>query len=232
MQNSATESLPDLEEAYATLKGLLFHALATLARQGYVVPPTEGLDLIHDFFLDAWPGLEARFDPSKGTPKAYVYGAFVRFARPRINRLYRLHDRLQDASKLARLVTKSQDPSGRLDTHLDTEIVAEAVKQLSSYHRSMLHTYFSGNPPSQRKLAREFGVSRYRVKESLAEAIGHLATFLDRPDYISEQDWRVTTSLLQGARSLKETSARLGLSPYQTKAIHNRNLATIAQSLT
>src|SRR4051794_27876736 len=76
--------------SYRTLQPLFYGALARLAAQGFAVPPADALDLIHDFFLEAWPGITARYDPAQGRKEPYVYRAFIRFARPRIIRLQRL----------------------------------------------------------------------------------------------------------------------------------------------
>src|SRR4051812_39949290 len=83
-----------LDIDYARYRRLLTAALARLARNGYAVPPDEGLDLIHDFFVEAWEGLIHRFDADKASFETYIYGAFIRFARPRIVRLNRLRSGL------------------------------------------------------------------------------------------------------------------------------------------
>ena len=56
--DGSNHSLSDAGPAYEKYKPLLFSALAHLARQGYVAPASDGLDLVHDFFLEAWAGLE------------------------------------------------------------------------------------------------------------------------------------------------------------------------------
>src|SRR5882724_6541181 len=82
-------TIPELGQAYGHLTPIFFGALGRLARQGFVVSPADSMDLIHDFFVDAWPALNDHFDPNKGSFDGYAYGAFVRFARPRIIRLQR-----------------------------------------------------------------------------------------------------------------------------------------------
>ena len=49
---------PSWEEAYRLHRSLLFGALSKLAWSGFAVPPDEGLDLIHDFFIEAWAAVE------------------------------------------------------------------------------------------------------------------------------------------------------------------------------
>jgi len=46
----------ETEAAYRQFRRLLLGALARLSRQGFAVPPAEGLDLIHDFFAEASSG--------------------------------------------------------------------------------------------------------------------------------------------------------------------------------
>ena len=76
--------VPTFEQAYSQLMPLFFGALGRLARQGFVVSPADGMDLIHDFFAEAWGGLVAHYDPNKGSFEGYAYVGFVQFSRPRI----------------------------------------------------------------------------------------------------------------------------------------------------
>src|ERR1035441_4839596 len=83
-------TVPEFEVAYTALRPAMFRALGRLARQGFVISPTDFQDMIHDFFLEVWPGLTERFDPAVSSFEAYAYGAFLQFVRPRVIRLHRL----------------------------------------------------------------------------------------------------------------------------------------------
>lgn len=80
-RNTTADAIPNMETAYQELRPLLFRALGRQARQGFLVSPADGLDLIHDFFAEEWKKVERTYDPSRGNYKAYSYGAFVRFVR-------------------------------------------------------------------------------------------------------------------------------------------------------
>ena len=43
--------LPERWKAHARFERLLFRAIARLGRQGFLVPPSESVELIYDFFL-------------------------------------------------------------------------------------------------------------------------------------------------------------------------------------
>lgn len=75
---------------------MLLRALGALARSGFVVPPSEALDLIHDFFVDGWPSVRTNYNRKKGPLPNYVYVSFVHYARPRIVKLNRLRSALID----------------------------------------------------------------------------------------------------------------------------------------
>src|ERR1019366_9813343 len=93
---------PDLESAYRKLRPMLFGALGKLSRQGFSVLSSDGLDVIHDFFVDEWTKVSATYDPSKGKLESYVYAAFVNFARPRLIRSQRLQRSLADPQELSK----------------------------------------------------------------------------------------------------------------------------------
>src|SRR5208282_5864054 len=105
-----SQALPDLETAYQTLRPMLFGGLGKLSRQGFSVLPSDGLDVIHDFFVDEWDKVIAHYDPAKGRLETYVYAAFINFARPRLIRLQRLQGSLTDPQEL----NKMAEEDGRL----------------------------------------------------------------------------------------------------------------------
>ena len=76
-----------LTDDFRRYEALLWRVLSALARKGYFVPPGDARDLLHDFYLEAWPGLHERFDPRLSSFGTYIAAAFYRFARRRIVRL-------------------------------------------------------------------------------------------------------------------------------------------------
>ena len=87
----------NLENNYGWLQPALLRVLASLSRQGYVVPVSDGLDYVHDFLLTQWPAILRTFDPRLGTLERYMSSAFERFVRTRIARQWRVQERLRDA---------------------------------------------------------------------------------------------------------------------------------------
>jgi hypothetical protein len=88
------DEVPHRESSCNTLQSKATEELAlywaSRTRQGFLTPPADGLDLIHDFFADEWINLRRIYDPAKGSYRAYAYRAFVQFVRPRIVRMQRL----------------------------------------------------------------------------------------------------------------------------------------------
>src|SRR2546422_441981 len=149
-------TVPSLEEAYDRLKPVFFAALGSLARRGLLVAPNDGMDLIHDFFIEDWGGLERNFDPDKGAFEGYVYRAFVQFARPRIVRLHRWQNSLVGEEGLDLFPAKAQSDI----SSVDLELVREVFNRLSVADREILKRVFAGDYTSERSLAKEFGLSR------------------------------------------------------------------------
>src|ERR1700735_2023701 len=137
MSETKEQRLPSLELAYPRLRTLFFAALGKLARSGFVVSPDDGMDLIHDFFAEAWPGLENHFDPDKGNFESYAYGAFVHFARPRIVRLKRWQNSLIGAERLEAFA----GDAGVEVEGPDQERVRQALAKLPEGEQKILRRY-------------------------------------------------------------------------------------------
>jgi RNA polymerase sigma factor (sigma-70 family) len=228
MTLEAMEStIPKLELAYAKLTPLFFRALAILARKGFVVSPTDGMDVIHDFFTEAWNGLETNFDPQKGSFEGYAYGAFVQFARPRIVRLRRWQYSLIAADELDAF--PSNVPEG--GSELDQELIRQAIARLPTREQEILRRFVYSDFASERALAKDFHVSRYRLHEILVEALGRVAAALDRPARIAPQDWEVARALWRDYRTISETAGVLQLTAHQVRRANTRNIQFISEAL-
>ena len=112
---SSTGSINDLGVAYQQYTPVLLRALGALARSGFVVPPSEALDLIHDFFVDGWPSVRTHYNRKKGPLPNYVYVSFVHYARPRIVKLNRLRSALIDPETLEKFEAPLQNSHGKLE---------------------------------------------------------------------------------------------------------------------
>lgn len=223
-------ALLDMETAYSELRPLFFAALGKLARQGFVVPPTDSLDLIHDFFADEWRGLKKNFDPSRGSYKAYAYGAFVQFVRPRIIRMQRIQN--------FRVTPEEVDRIGEIgavepdwETSHDRELVIRAISELPDLESRILHDYLHSDRPSERMLARQFSISRYRLRDMLIDALGRLVVSLDKPDRMPERDWLVARALWKEELSTEEAARHLGITEPQVRLANARNIRFLAKTL-
>ena len=228
MSTLKSGALPKLADAYEEYRPVLLRASRVLARRGYTVPLAYAIDLMHDFFLEAWPGIEARFDPQKGTPEALIFIAFIRFARPRIIQQRRFQTPLVALSELHTEPPTNQP--GNESQH-DLDRITHALSTLNERERDLLLTYFNMEEPSERKLAREKGISRYAIRKALTEALGRLAAFFDKPAQIPEADWQVTTILLRNRLTVDQTAKDLGLTLQQVRKAHARNLEKLAEGL-
>lgn len=221
------QELPSLEIEYPRLRALFFAALARLSRHGFTVSPDDGIDLIHDFFAEAWLGLEARFDPKKGSFERYAYSAFIKFARPRIVRLKRWQRGLMGTEELELL--GSESASKLADT--DEERLSAAIANLPEGHRRVLIRYVYGEYSSERFLAKELGISRYRLRAILIEALGRLTVSFDRPSGITPDDWSVAQALWRDHRTIQETAKILEITPQQVRSACSRNVEFLSQIL-
>jgi RNA polymerase sigma factor (sigma-70 family) len=220
----------DLERVYEEYTPLLLSALASLVRRGYRLQPAEGLELVHDFYLEALPGLQSRYDPSKGKFSTYVYGAFVRFAQARLLREARWKQLLVPfEAALAHVAAVEPDPGA------DASIAAvtRALDQLPRDLRVVIDGRVRRNE-SERELAKRLGLSRYVVRQRLAEALGRLAIALGEDHAIREDLRPLAIRLWRDQQPLMKVAIELGLSRHQAREqLHGliRSLSAAAGSL-
>ena len=225
--NIMEPQVPSIESAYSKLRPLFFAALGSLARRGFVVTPADSMDLIHDFFAEAWAGLESHFKPDKGSFESYAYGAFVQFVRPRIVRMRRWQNCLIATEELEAFpAIQNEEPEPG-----DQERVREALANLPEGEQDIVRAYMYGDYTSERALAKELGISRYRLHEILVNALGRLAVSFDRPIGIQSRDWAVALALWRDRRTVNEAATVLRLTPQQVRSAYRRNFAFIAEAL-
>lgn len=230
MERTPDTSSLALDEAYHRWRPMLFQALSTLAKQGYPAPPSEALDLIHDFFAEAWVGIASNFDPRKGRIESYVYGAFLQFARPRVVKLLRFQRSILEPEALARVINRQRSDS---QPGVEIGILRAALDQLPVPARDLLRDYLQGVAPSERALATKYGVSRFKAKELLMDALGHVVVALGRPEHLAQEDWKVACALWRDRRTPEETASYLGLSGDQVRDATvriSRFLATVVET--
>lgn len=220
-----------MEVAYQEFRPLLLGALGRLARQGFVVSPPDSMDLIHDFFAEAWNKLVANYNPGRGVFKAYVYGAFVHFVRPRIVRLQRLQNFLVEPAEMEAIADEHIEAERDFAHKHDAIVVQKALAQLPPLERDVLSSYVYAMQPSERMLAQQFDVSRYRLREILVESMGRVMVSLHRPDGMADRDWNVALALWRDERTMDETAAYLRLTKHQVREANSRNSRLLAEAL-
>jgi RNA polymerase sigma factor (sigma-70 family) len=209
---------------YSAYRALFFDALGRLARRGLAVQPADAEDLIHDFFVNVWEGLEERYKPASGSAANYIYGAFVRYARQRIRRLRRWLPRLRDLAFLAERLAGGTEPSP-LETLVrveEAEACRRGLAELSPERRTILLDYFALGPRSRRHLARKYHLTRYRVEELLINALGQLVVYLDEAGVWPLPDREVALDLWWEGNDPEETADRLGQSVEQVLLARER----------
>lgn len=219
-----------LEPAYNRLRPVLFRALAALAKNGFVAPATDALDLIHDFFLDAWPQVKANYDPGRGSLEGYVYVAFVHYARPQIVELKRLWNTLVDPAWLGDVESPGSIGQEVIPTP-DLDRWCIAMGRLATTDRRLLMQYLHEARGSERSLARRLGLSRHAAREQLIRVLGEAVTKFGRPPGTRHQDWRVAQAVWGEKRTIHETASLLGLTTEQVKRAHVRNVRIMASAL-
>jgi hypothetical protein len=227
-----TYAIPNMETAYSALQPVFFGAYGKLAQQGFKAAPTDTLDLIHDFFTEAWPGVIRNYDPQKGPFEKYVYVSFIHFVRPRIIDTIHLrnsfieYDQIVDASKEG--VSVAPD----FEFRIDVQRFHAAMDHLSPFEHDLLTNYLSFDAPSERALSRKFELSRYKLRSALISALGNMIVWLDRPNLMSAVDWKVALSVWRDKHSFAGAAKLHGLTIHQIKSSNLRVLKFLSQVLT
>jgi RNA polymerase sigma factor (sigma-70 family) len=212
--------------SFESYRGLLWNVLARMARTGYVVQPDDGQDLFQDFFLNEWPKVLSHFDPHKGRFEPYLARAFFLFARPRIVALRRWQRRLRDTRLLAERFSGAEP---RLEWE-ETERAREVLQSLSTPGREILRSFLSEPPASERSLAKQYRLTRYEVRQLLAEALGTVLAELGASS-LPPREQRVAHELWRQGRSVQSTAAYLDLPVPEVQAIRNRLIAGLLGAL-
>lgn len=226
-----TNAVLNMETAYSELRPLFFGAFSRLARQGFAAAPTDTLDLIHDFFTEAWPGVTRNYDPGKGPFEKYVFVAFVHFVRPRIINANHVrsssiaYDQIIEGSKEELRV----EPN--VDSRIDVQRLNSAINHLSEFEHHLVKHYLSFESPSERALAKKFDLSRYKLRAALIGALGKIVVWLDRPSSVSTLDWNVALSIWRDKHSFAGAAKCHGLTIHQIKSSNLRMLQFLSQVL-
>ena len=218
--NEAPRELAQIYEEYTPL---LLSAVAALARKGFAINPGEGLEVVHDFYIEALPGLLERYDASRGRFSTYLYGAFLRFARPRTVRSLRwkrLLVPLDDAIDHA--IAFDEKPSEE-----SQQSVAAALERLPKPLRDVLEARLAQHQ-SERQIARGLGVSRYVVPQRLAEALGRVAIAIGHTETIRQDLRPFAIRLWRDEVPLMQLAGEFGLSRHAAWQLFRELIRTLS----
>ncbi len=209
----------------------LWQVLAALGRAGYYVPPQDARDLIHDFYLEQWSGLLQRYDASRSQFATYAAAAFYRFARRRILKLERWRRRTVDLAEAAELESVAAMPDELLESNEQAALIRAQLATLPAQERAVLFDFLSGGDAGERALAQRHGLTRYRVRETLANALGRLLLALAADAAPATRDARIAKSLWVDGLTARQAASTHGLDTAAVNAARLRFVAELMQSL-
>jgi RNA polymerase sigma factor (sigma-70 family) len=216
---------------FTSYERLLWRVLATLARHGFVAPPNEGRDLIHDFYVEAWPGVLERFDEAKSAFTTYLSAAFYKFARRRIVSLQNWRYRFVDLDAIADTASDGKAPHELVEDDEQVRFITKALLTLPSVEREVLYAYLSGGESSERTLARKFAMSRYALREALANAVSRLAVEVGKLPAANTLEAKVADCLWRRGRSPRSAAGLLGVSVAEVNAARSRFASELLEAL-
>jgi RNA polymerase sigma factor (sigma-70 family) len=205
-------------EPFEQYERLFWRVLARLARLGYVLPPGESRDIIHDFYLEAWENLLDRFDPSRGKFSTYLFTAFYRFARRRIVRWHHWHRPLRTLRELA--VTEAPAPAVWEDEPR-LAAIRTSLARLRPEQREALQAYLAG-AEGERALALRYGMTRYRLRETLIDALGQVLADAGEDALRDTLEGRAALSLWRDGLTVPQTARLLGISAAEVQTLRRR----------
>jgi hypothetical protein len=192
--------------------------LRRLTRQGYVANAAQGLDLVHDFFAEAWPAILERYDPARGPLDRYAAAAFVRFVRPRLVREARWAAALSDEGPL---VDSAQKP---MSDPLEPRLVLAALEELDRVDRDVLLARFGAPDTPERVLARHAGLRRYRFRERLAKGLTRLSVILEERGALPPSAAAVARQVFEEGVPVSRAAGDLAMAESEVRAIRERIL--------
>jgi hypothetical protein len=229
--------LPERWKAHARFERLLFRAIARLGRQGFLVPPSESVELIYDFFLEEWEKVVDGYNAQKGGPEGYIYRAFLYFARRRIVTLQRWTKCLANASWLEQVADDAAAPAAEAEAPAAAdrdkwqEAFRRGVAELPPREADVLRSYLEPARLSERRLCDRFQVTRYRLRELLTDALGRLVTLLGERGRLSALDWPIALALWREGRTVRQTAAHLRREVSQVQQVRRRIARLLQEGL-
>ncbi|WP_426175108.1 RNA polymerase sigma factor [Massilia sp. TWR1-2-2] len=209
----------------------LWRVLAVLARAGYFVPPQDARDLIHDFYFDQWDGLLLRYDSDRSQFATYVSAAFYRFARRRILALQRWRLRTVDLDDAGELASTAPAPDQQLESSERIALIRARLASLPALERAVLFDFLAGDDANERSLARRHSLTRYGLREVLANALGRLMVALAADEAAPTLEAQVAKSLWIDSLSPRHVARLHGIGTAEVNTARWRFVAELIKSL-
>ena len=197
--------------SFEAFEPLLWRVLGSLARRGFVAPPPDARDVIHDFYLEAWDGLKHRYDERITDFKTYLSSSFYKFARRRIVALQGWRRRLVDIELFVDDVVDENTPQRIVEQRQLLFAIRAALSKLPSDERVVLIDYLHDPQPSERTIAARHSLSRHALRERLLNAVGRVAVEMGRGDGKTTASL-VAIYLWREGRSPRNVSELMGIS--------------------
>jgi RNA polymerase sigma factor (sigma-70 family) len=221
----------DKTRELGSYESVLWRVLGALARNGYAVPPSDARDLIHDFYLDAWEGINQRFDPKLGSFAGYVTSAFYRFARRRILKTENFKRRTVDFDSAVAYLSSDSTPPDILESRERHQAASTALAQLTPLERTILEEHLAGDGVSERELAQRHNLSRYGVREVLADSLGKVAVSLGQTRAVSNTAENIAELLWKYGQSPRDVASLLNMPVADVQVARNHVVSTLLNEL-
>src|SRR5262249_54398118 len=117
-----------------------------------------------------------------------------------------------------------------LDRELHLRAVRQALEHLPELQHAVLQDYLGGGG-SERELAQRHGMTRYRLRETLVDAVGRVMAEIGEETLAQTPEGRIALSLWREGRTVQDTSRLLGLSVPEVQAARRRFVQRILEQL-
>lgn len=225
---SSTPWYADWGLAYGNLQPAFLHALGQLAKSGFAARPEEAMDLVHDFFISEYPGLIQRYDARRSRFRTYAIQAFIFFARRRIANMQRWRSTLMDVRELSKQLRSPAEPHF---AHQDVQAITAALDRLPAQQNQILRAYLALDAPSERKVAQQLNLTRYAVREQIADALARLSVAMNEPGKLTSDDWSIAVALWHDKHSVDRIASKMNRAPDDIRTARDRILRTLATAL-
>jgi hypothetical protein len=203
-------------DSYYQYRPVLYQALGKLAKEGYPIQPADSGEYIQDFYIEGWPGVVRRYDPShtsKATFGTYLYGAFVRFARPRIVQENKWRACLISSSD----ILENDDRVSFFEENIDYKnIVYNVFERMPEDKRNVLAAFVSCEF-KERPTAKILGMNRHEFRRNAVNALATFSVELESPEVVPKKLQELARLHWVEEKTIEDTARKVGLEVRQAQ---------------